>query len=297
MGYIEGILIASLAFYGQICYDETIGGESMKDAIARYFEKSKIEYYSVLSYDDCHEISREIIEREDFTPRSVIVFLVPYYVSEGENISSYATSYDYHTAIREICQGLGRVIREYKPSALFRGYGDHSPIDEIHAASICGLGITGDNYLLINEKYGSYVFVGDMITDIEAEELGRVEPRGGIGCMHCGACRAVCPTGILRGESDVCLSAITQRKGALTDDERSMMLRCNTAWGCDICQRVCPYNRDVSPTPLDFFHKDRITRLTREMLDGMKKDELRSRAFGWRGRRVVERNLDVLEDK
>lgn len=270
----------------------------MRDVIARYFAECKIEYYAVLSYSDCRELSREIMEREDFTPRSVIVFLVPYYVSRGENISTYATSLDYHLAIREITDGLARAILEARPSAHLHGYGDHSPIDEVHAALIGGLGIMGDNHLLINEKYGSYIFVGDMVTDIDPRELGGVEPCPIEGCLHCGACRAACPTGILRGESYDCLSAITQRKGELSAHEVDLMIKYNTVWGCDECQRTCPYNREPRKTPIDFFRRERITRLTRELLDEMGRAELRARAFGWRGRTVLERNLAIShEDK
>lgn len=269
----------------------------MKDVIARYFAECKIEYYATLSYSYCRELSREIMEREGFTPRSVIVFLVPYYVSEGENISAYATSLDYHMAIREITDGLVKVISEHKPDARLRGYGDHSPIDEVHAALIGGLGIMGDNHLLINEKYGSYIFIGDVVTDIDPSEFGGLEPRPIGECLHCGACHAACPTGILRGEARDCLSAITQRKGELLPNEIDLMLKYNTVWGCDECQRACPYNSEPMETPIDFFRRERITRLTTEALDGMGRAELRARAFGWRGRTVLERNLALLGDK
>ena len=94
-----------------------------------------------------------------------------------------------------------------------------------------------------------------------------------------------------------CFSAITQKKGELTDAESKMILEQRIAWGCDLCQSVCPYNREPIMTPIEFFHRERIGELTRERLDAMDKAEFTRRAFAWRGRRTVERNLDILLDK
>lgn len=266
----------------------------MKNTLKGYFDSYGIEYYAVLSYSDCRAINPGIMSREDFTPRSVIIYLLPYYTGETVNISRYAASLDYHLALRECADGLISALREQRPDMHAKGYGDHSPIDEVGAALHAGLGIIGDNGLIINEKYGSYVFIGDVITDIPQEELGAVSPREVEHCLHCGACRRACPTGILRGEGSDCLSAITQRKGVLTESEADLMRKYNTVWGCDLCQSACPYNRDPVKTPIEFFHRDRIQNLTRDTLDAMDKPTFLKRAFAWRGRKTVERNLDIV---
>lgn len=266
----------------------------MKNVLRNYFERKNIEYYAVLDYADCKQINPGIMAREDFTPRSVIVYLLPYYTGETVNISRYAASLDYHLALRETSEELIGVLTEARPGTCAKGYGDHSPIDEVGAALIAGLGLVGDNGLMINEKYGSYVFIGDVITDIIPSELGAAEPCEIKHCHHCGACKRACPTGILRGEGEDCLSAITQRKGELSDIEKDLMRNCNTAWGCDLCQSPCPYNRQPPITPIEFFHRERLPELTRDILDSMDKREFLRRAFAWRGRRTVERNLDVL---
>lgn len=268
----------------------------MKEIIKRFFEENSIEYYAVLSYSDCREIAPAIMERENFTPRSVIVYLLPYYTGETVNLSRYAASLDYHIAIRGISEGLISALKEKYPDVNAKGYGDHSPISEVSAALVGGLGVIGDNGLILNEKYGSYVFIGDIVTDIEPQLLSAIPPKEVLTCHHCGACLSACPTGILRAEGNDCLSAITQRKGELTDSEAALMRKYNTAWGCDLCQSVCPFNREPRITPVGFFHKDRITHLTRERLDCMDKSEFLSRAFSWRGRKTVERNLDILEE-
>jgi epoxyqueuosine reductase QueG len=262
--------------------------------LKEFFKNEGIEYFSVLDYKSCIEISSPIMEREDFSPKSVILFLMPYYTGETENISRYAASLDYHLAIREVGERLRSYLLDKFPSAKMKIFGDHSPIAERHAALISGLGIAGDSGLLINEKYGTYVFIGDMITDIPAELLGKSPLCEIAACPHCGACKRACPTGVLRGESEECLSAITQKKGELTDEEKSLMVKHNTAWGCDLCQVSCPYNKNPEKTPLEFFYRERLSRIDRVTLDSMSKDDFKKRAFAWRGRKTVERNIDIL---
>ena len=262
--------------------------------LKEFFDGERIEYFAVLDYSSCNEISHDIIAREPFCARSVIIFIIPYYVSFPENLSVYASSLDYHIYVREVTDRLISVLKERFPKSNFKGYGDHSPIDERDAALKGGLGILGDSGLLINEKYGTFVFIADVITDIDPVLLGGAVNNQIKHCSHCGACRTACPTGILRGCSNSCLSAITQRKGELTDQEVELMKKFNTVWGCDVCQLSCPYNKEPRITPIEFFHKDRIDLLTNEVLSSLLKDEFRRRAFGWRGRQVVQRNLDLL---
>lgn len=266
----------------------------MNDFIKSYFDSRNVEYYAAIAYSDCKEINKNIIDREDFSPKSVIVFLLPYYTGETENISRYAASLDYHLAIREISEGLISAIKEKYPDSHAKGYGDHSPINEVHAALVSGLGIIGDNGLLINEKYGTYVFIADVVTDIAPELIGAIVA-GDIGkCEGCSACRLACPTGVLSDYSRECLSAITQKKGELTEGEADLMRKYNTVWGCDMCQSACPHNKDPKITPIEFFHRERISALDSDMLSAMDKATFQKRAFAWRGRKTVERNLRIL---
>ena len=113
-------------------------------------------------------------------------------------------------------------------------------------------------------------------------------------CMHCSACRRACKTGTLLSDARVCLSALTQKKGSLTEEEKEMIRQNGTAWGCDACQNVCPYNKGKI-TPISFFHQERVTCLTKEILLSMSEDAFARRAYAWRGRQTVLRNLEIIE--
>ena len=268
----------------------------VKETLNSFFKREKIEYYGILAYSDCRETLPRLTARAGFFPKSAIIYVIPYYGGETINLSRYAASRDYHVYLKELNSRLASVIAELFPGSKTAGFGDHSPIDERDAALALGLGVAGDNGLLINEKYGSYVFIGDLLTDIPPSELFASERLPISKCEHCGACKAACPTGILRGEGEDCLSAITQKKGALSDEEISLMRKFNTAWGCDFCQTSCPHNSDAKKTPIEFFLRDRVEELTETALSQMTESEFSSRAFSWRGRAVVERNISIMND-
>ena len=151
------------------------------------------------------------------------------------------------------------------------------------------------NGLIINEKYGSFVFVGDLVTDLDPEIFMTDSPKEIVRCEGCGACLRACPTGVLRGEGADCLSAITQRKGELTDEEIALMRKYNTAWGCDICQTACPHNSRPTITPVEFFFRERIDNLTLNLLENMSNEEFERRSYAWRKRATIRRNLEILE--
>ncbi len=261
----------------------------------KIFSAQGIECFGALSIADVAVIRAPLLEKEDFSARSVLLFLVPYYAGEAVNLSRYAAAKDYHLFMKALFLRIIDGIREKYPAVRAKGFADHSPIDERTAAMRAGLGVLGDNGLLIHEKYGSYVFIGEIFTDLLPEELFAKPARQMRTCEHCGLCKSLCPTGILRGESELCLSAITQKKGDLSDMEIGLIRKYNTAWGCDECQRSCPHNRSPLPSPIPFFHEDRIPWLTKEILGAMGKNAFSERAFAWRGRKTVERNLDILE--
>ncbi|MBR7094741.1 MAG: DUF1730 domain-containing protein [Clostridia bacterium] len=270
----------------------------MRNAVRELFLTEGIEAFGVLPYAACRETYPTLLARRDptFTPRSVLVFLVPYYTGPAENLSLYAVSRDYHLYMRTLAERLAATLATAYPTAKFLSFSDHSPIDERHAAASLGLGLLGDNGLLIHKKYGSLVFIGEVFSDLPAPPDAATIPPA--SCEHCGACRRACPTGALTGGGD-CLSELTQRKGALPPEAFLLMRRHATVWGCDLCQTACPHTRRAiaanATTPIAFFHEARLPHLTLATLAAMSDEEFSERAYAWRGRKTIERNLTEYE--
>lgn len=263
-------------------------GDYMLELFKYVFKNENIEYIGALPIESFKIINRSLYERSCSWAKSVVLFLVPYYTEDKpeRNISLYSVARDYHGYISSLTDRVVERLQYLEPDRRFRGMADHSPIAETSAAAMAGLGIVGDNYRLINEKYGSYVFIGEIFTDIPTSEKAKEIAF----CDHCGACSRSCPS------KDNCLSALTQQKGELDAATIELMKKYNTAWGCDICQLVCPLNNDIESTPIDFFWEKRIYKLTPEIIKDMSDDELKTRAFGWRKRNTIERNIKLLTE-
>jgi len=258
-----------------------------------------VEFAAALPFSACRVFAPDIIERRGVAVseiKTALLFLVPYYVGDGgqSNISVYARAHDYHRFFENLYeQAVPRLSAAY--GARFWGFADKSAIAEVHAASSAGLGLMGDNGLIINEKYGSFVFIGELLTDAPPaafgiDENGAFEPAL---CPHCGACKKACPM----SEGMGCLSLVTQKKGELTAEERDFILRHGSAWGCDVCSAVCPFTKRAiaagNETPIEFFRNDRIVHLTSEKVNAMDKAAFRERAFAWRGKKTILRNLEI----
>ncbi len=272
-----------------------------KGMMKRIFAEEGIECFGVLPFSACHLRRPDLIERHGISAseiQSAVMFLIPYYVNDGKgNISLYARSGDYHA----FTEGLfSRVLPKLEAAygGRFFGFADKSPIEENAAASMAGLGVIGDNYMLISPVYGSFVFLGELLSTVSPETLGYDGHAFAVmSCPHCGACKRACPM----TESGLdCLSAVTQKKGELSEAERAYLKKYGSAWGCDICQLACPMNKAViesgKETPIAFFKKDRIPVLTKDILDAMSEEEFRARSFSWRKRAPLERNLEILSE-
>ena len=255
------------------------------------FLKYGIEYSAPVPFSTCRIINERKagLLKSILEPQSAIVFLVPYYAGEEKrNISKYAVSEDYHIFMRGLFENICPELSE-KFGAKFYGMADSSPVDEVTAAAYAGLGVRGDNGMIINEKYGPYVFIGAVYTDAAFE----YQPDKTAYCLHCGRCKAACP--MKNGRE--CLSAATQKKGELTDEEKEYIKEFGSVWGCDICADVCPYSKRAQKTPIPFFYENRTPYLTKELLEKMSDEEFKRRAFSWRGKAAVERNLKIMYEE
>ncbi|MBE6638495.1 MAG: epoxyqueuosine reductase [Ruminococcaceae bacterium] len=249
-----------------------------------------------LALSDCRIYNEGLLARKMPDCQSVLLFAVPYYNGEHfrRNVSLYAAARDYHLYFSLLEKRLIPKLQTIYPNQKFAVTSDHSPIDERDAALKLGLGVKGDNHLVITKPYGSYIFLAEVLSTLPAKEYyedGKILPlRKEIECLHCGACQKACPS------PDACLSAITQKKGELSEEEIQKMMQSGIVWGCDVCQTVCPMNRDVPITPIPFFKEDMIYELTYEMVERMPKEKFKDRAFSFRGRQTILRNLKLYED-
>ena len=168
-----------------------------------------------------------------------------------------------------------------------------------------GLGRIGRNQMMINNRYGSYFFAAYMTLSTPLEPDPPVVYANGISCLDCGACVKACPgqamlpDGAFRPER--CRSGITQKSGALEPWEKEILLKGDTIFGCDVCQLVCPLNRDAEQTPLQTFRENRIESLYPEDLEGLSRREFmkkyEDRAFNWKGPAVLRRNLSLMSER
>lgn len=264
--------------------------------LCKFFEKKRIDCFAPIPLGDCRITRPYLLERAGIADGSVIVLAIPYAssacIDPERNLSAYAVSKDYHGFFQSLFDELLPKLKARFPQYRFAGFADHSPIAEAEAAAAAGLGIIGKNHLLITPKYSSYVFLGELITD--AKLPCKASPIS--YCEDCGACMRRCPAATI----GCCLSALTQKKGDLTEAEKAQILSHGSVWGCDICQEVCPHTKKALQngtifSPIPYFEEHSLPHLTLGALQRMSDEEFCTRAYSWRGRSVIERNLKLFE--
>jgi epoxyqueuosine reductase len=163
-------------------------------------------------------------------------------------ISRYAWADDYHDVLREKLQRLLQDLRvEYPQPFEARIYADTGPINERVLAKHAGLGWLGKNTLLLNERIGSFFFLGVILTSLELPPtLGISDLPPADRCGTCRKCIDACPTHALVEpyvmDARKCISYLTiELRGAIPEHLREPMGQ--HIFGCDICQDVCPWNR------------------------------------------------------
>jgi epoxyqueuosine reductase len=181
--------------------------------------------------------------------RSVIVCAVNYNTSKPATsydrlrawVSRYAWGDDYHEVLRGKMQALAHWIEQQSPSHT-RTYVDTGPLLERVFAKYAGIGWFGKNTCIINQKLGSWLFLGCILTDLTVEYDTPAPDR----CGTCTRCIDACPTGAILEpgvlDSRKCISYTTiELRGEIPESERTAVG--HHLFGCDICQDVCPWNR------------------------------------------------------
>jgi epoxyqueuosine reductase len=212
---------------------------------ARVVEGARSIIVAALNYRTEHAYSTEVLpSHSDETPRGWI--------------SRYAWGDDYHDVLRKKLDALVAAMHEaFTEPFEARAYVDTGPIVERVAAHHAGLGWLAKNTMLINEELGSWLFLGVIITTLELEpSVGENETLPADLCGQCRLCIDACPTGAITEpyllDARRCISYLTiELRGAIPDELRPGIGR--MVFGCDICQDVCPWNRNAPITSLAEF--------------------------------------------
>lgn len=228
--------------------------------------------------------------------RSVIVLAASYHAPQKEKgpgharISRYARFRDYHRVLEKRLKALAHEIGKLRPGVRLRHYVDTGPIQEKLFAEKAGLGWIGKHTNLILGKKGSWFFLAVVLTDLALEP----DPPATDHCGRCRRCIEACPTGAIVApyllDARRCISYLTvELKGAIPQALRPPM----GSWvlGCDICQEVCPWNRDPESLKIeDFRPREDLVEFSLVELLRMDEGEFRTRFAGtplmrpgWRG--------------
>jgi len=228
-----------------------------------------------------------------------LVFLFPYYVKEpSAPLSLYARGKDYHIVAKDYLHRICLFIKEQTGADFSESvYCDISPYNDKELAYKAGLGFYGKNTLLINPALGSYFFIGYIIT--HGLSLENDSPLTA-SCKGCNACINTCPgKALIDGKVNIecCASSISQKKGELSPEEQSILLKSGFVWGCDICQQVCPHNNIPDTTALPEFTENRLNFVSADHLLPLSEKQFREkysgRAFTWRGKATLLRNITL----
>ncbi|MCK9216955.1 MAG: tRNA epoxyqueuosine(34) reductase QueG [Firmicutes bacterium] len=293
----------------------------MKKELIEFCKANNIEYVGIANlgpYEDFGDVWKKQIEKGHLTGfeekefekrinptltmsniKSIIVCLFPYYVGtfEEANLSKYVYSTDYHIIIKKKLEIIGQYLKDNLKNFEYKAYIDTGPLSDRYLAYKAGLGFRGINGHIINDKYGSYVFIGYILSNYPFEP-DKPDDRT---CMKCYKCMDNCLGQCITGDGTInplkCKSYLTQKKGELKLSEIGILRRNHLVWGCDTCQDVCPHNKNIDKTPIEEFKTNLIYNIDCDEITNISHKDFNKkygdRSFSWRGKKVLIRNCEV----
>lgn len=183
--------------------------------------------------------------------KTIITVLLNYYpkhkipFNDNFRIAKYAYGKDYHHIVKEKLNKVAEDAKLKFGDFNYRSFTDSAPLPDRHLAQKSGLGWIGKNTLLINKEMGSFFFIGHLFLDIKLEE-DKFEIQEDL-CKNCNKCLKACPTHALyepyKMDATKCLSYQTIENKDAQKDIPPKNFR-SYIYGCDICQDVCPFNKN-----------------------------------------------------
>ena len=201
---------------------------------------------------------------------------------------------DYHYVLQDKLDRLAKGIEELTANFEYKGMVDTGALVDTAVARRAGIGFIGKNGLVISKEFGSYMFLGELITNLDIEPDHPVD----YDCGDCNRCVTACPTSCLIGDGTMnakrCLSFQTQDKGIMDLEFRKKIK--TVIYGCDICQICCPYNKGLDnplATEIDpeLAHPELLPFL--ELSNGQFKEKFGHIAGSWRGKNILQRNAII----
>ncbi|WNB91569.1 tRNA epoxyqueuosine(34) reductase QueG [Bacillus sp. NEB1478] len=203
---------------------------------------------------------------------------------------------DYHHVLREKLALLEAFILEKVPDANVKSMVDTGELSDRAVAERAGIGWSAKNCAIISPEFGSYMYLGELITNVALPVDQPMEDQ----CGTCNKCVDACPTGALvqggQLDSNKCIAFLTQTKGFLPDQFREKLG--NRLYGCDTCQTVCPENKGK-----DFHHHDEMEpdpELAKPLLLPLLtisnrefKEKFGHVSGSWRGKKPIQRNAII----
>lgn len=203
---------------------------------------------------------------------------------------------DYHVVLRDRMNKLMAFIEEKVPETIMKSMVDTGELSDRAVAERAGIGFSGKHTSIITKEFGSFVYLGEVLTSIPFQPDSPVED----SCGDCRICLDACPTGALVAGGQLnaqrCIAFLTQTKDFLPDEFRSKLG--NRVYGCDTCQMVCPRNKGIDvhnhlefePEPEKV--KPKLIPMLR-MSNREFKDTFGHMAGFWRGKKPLQRNAMI----
>ena len=246
--------------------------------------------YGIISYEDY--VQHQPKRKQDWI-RSILVFVFPY---QNQNqtgrylTAKFAYGEDYHIVVKEKLTEIAKTLELNRYEVMV----DVSFLDEKLCASLAGIGTIGKNNLIISKKFGTFVVIGEIVTDEVFDYYD--QPIFSL-CNNCSLCIDACPTKALDNGFDrkKCLSYLTQGKSKDFDLYNNLTDIC---FGCDICQDVCYHNEKTNP----YFDNFNFNQKSVIDINDLKKldsetflKHYHDKTFNWIGYLKMLRNIIVLD--
>ncbi len=257
----------------------------------KYILQEKLDYKCSFQVGDITDKMLTNKKYEKYKTAIAIGLSYPKIKSDKIHLGSCSWGIDYHIVLKEKLDIIGNLLND--KGYIYKVFVDNNQLDERYIAYKAGLGFYGKNNLLINKRFGSYFFIGIILTDMvcKYDKICNDE------CFNCNRCILACPTkaisfkGILNAKK--CLSYLTQKKNVSEKESETFN---NCIYGCDICSEVCPHNDNVK--------SDNFKSLGNEEIDAnsflkMSKDEYdkvySKNSCYWRDKNILDRNIEYYE--